>query len=287
MAYAALLDSLQEDILRHRAPSPAFRPHPRLTARQQLAIYADGYRTRLEKVVTNSYPATCQLLGKETFVRQARDFIEATPSRHFNIDRYALGFAGFIAPNAPVPAAELARLEAAVAEIFLLEDSDPLTPDMLTGMDEEAFAAMPLRLRKAARLLQTEYAVNDYLTAFRKSPPPLEGGGREGGRSAGSGLSICPPHLTSPLKGGRDEAAPGLTGEEIEKQTQYLLIYRHQRQVRRVAMEQKAFRLLSLLAEGRTLAQAIEGLADEIIAPEWLQGRFHEWLAKGVLRNYV
>jgi len=79
-ALATLLGDFHAAILDNApgACAAAIRPHPRLSAAQQMAIYTQGYRLRLSEVIGNEYPATRHLLGDDAFSALAAAFIEAT-----------------------------------------------------------------------------------------------------------------------------------------------------------------------------------------------------------------
>ncbi len=119
------------------------------------------------------------LLGEEACSRAlAGKYIESPrPPAHFNLDRYPHAFAAFARDHySDAFAADLALLEAAIAETFMGEESDPLPPSALAGLEPEAFGVMTLRLRPASRLLRTAYPVNFWLEAQRAGnlPPPPE-----------------------------------------------------------------------------------------------------------------
>jgi len=70
--------------------------HKRISVTAQAAIYINGYRLRLLRVLQADYPALLHLLGEKEFERLAIAYIEANPSLDFNIDRYPHKFADFI-----------------------------------------------------------------------------------------------------------------------------------------------------------------------------------------------
>ncbi len=251
MNYQQLLVDLQTAIITGQSSNLALKPNPRLTSHQQLSIYAEGYVERLYKVLANTYPASLNMLGKQQFATCAQNYIAVVRSTHFNIDRYPIGFADFISNDISPSIAELAKLEASIAEVFLGEDSQPLTSAQLQSLTEYEFANMSLPLRLAAKLLMTNFAVNDALSAFRAGKEPAT----------------------------------------IPHSKQFLLIYRHKRRINRLLLTKKEFLLLSQLAAGDTLKEAIDYIEaqypDEQINADWLQNCFQQWLANGVFRQEV
>lgn len=238
-SYADQLQQLQDAIIHKQPLQEPLKPHHTLEGEQLVAIYAQGYRMRLLNLLLNSYPATRHLLGDEAFRAIAADYIEKTPSTHRNIDRYALPFAACLSQTeAAGEAAALAKLEAANSEIFLLPDCEPLTPEHLQKMDETAFATMPLYLRRSARLIALDYAVNDYLSAFRQGQPL----------------------------------------PEISSESQYVLSFRHERQAHRAVLPKDEFLLLTLLNEGKPLMVVLEEMGEGALSAEWLQLCFNKWI---------
>lgn len=146
------------------------RPHvaapPRGDAEERLAIYSDGYRIRLSNAVHADYPALCHYLGASESEALIDAFIQATPSTHYSLDYYPLALPGFVAHHLPEDgfASDLAVLEGAIAEVFLLPDSPPLTPENFNGDIEGARFA----LRDASRLLSLRFPAEQYLTDFRR-----------------------------------------------------------------------------------------------------------------------
>jgi len=146
----------------------ALKPHPRLSPEQQFAIYADGYRIRLVAAIRSDYPASLDYLGEQKFDALALQYIEQNPPKSYNLDFYPHKFAEFVAENfEDVFAIELAILEGAIAEVFMLPDSEPLAPNALTNLSTEEFGEKKLQLRTASRLLQFYTNVNEWLNVQR------------------------------------------------------------------------------------------------------------------------
>lgn len=242
-----LLETLQEAILAGDPPRAGalIKPHPRLTREAMVAIYSDGYRLRLFKAVADDYAALCRYLGEAAFGTLLRAFIEATPPEHFNLDRYAPRFAAYLAHACDDAfARDLAALEGAIAEVYLLEETPPLPPDALGAIAPDDLAALTLRPRAACRLLALAYPADAYLTQFREA-----------------GEAHKPAAEAS-----------------------HLAVFRHRHMVRRLALEQAEFTLLSLLAEGKTLGAALEAPTPDAASPETVTAWFARWVAEGVLK---
>ena len=219
-----LLETFQDSILA-RDDSKVLadiRVNPRLSPAQQMAIYTEGYRLRLLAAVRSDYPALLAYLGEAAFDAAVLAYIEATPSTFYNLDKYPHAFAPFFAAHTKEPfAAELAALEAAIAEIFIAPESPALESATLKGITAEAFGELVLVPRAASRLLAFAHPVSGWLNEQRKSS--------------------LPPPAPSP-------------------QTEYIFAYRHQNEVCREPLSQPAYLLLEELAKGAPVGQALENV---------------------------
>jgi len=228
--------------------APAIKAHPRLSPEQQFAIYADGYRIRLAQAVRSDYPALVAYLGDKVFDESALRYIEQNSPKSYNLDFYPHKFAEFLGNNSEdVFAVELAALESAIAEVFMLPDSEPLAPDALAKLSSEEFGEMILPLRKAAKLLSFSYDVNGWL----------------------------------------NEQRAGNTRQLPEAANQFLLVYRHNNEVQRLPVSEAGFALLKELATGKTVSDALDlvinktpDYSEEITTN--LQNWFAQWLVSGV-----
>lgn len=227
---------------------PDIRPHPRLDAKAQAAIYSNGYMVRLRQALEDDYPALGALLGEEAFKALAAQYIRSHPSVYYSLDDYTGGFVDHVILYGPHEfAGELARLEQAIADVFTGPETPPLSPSALAGLTPEAFGAMTLQLRGALRLMAFTYPASDWLDAQR-------------------GV-VTPP-------------VP-------EARSNWLCVLRHDHEVRRISLEKPAFTLLSAIRQGATVAEALEVVASqcpdqlEIVAKE-LQPWFSGWVAGGV-----
>jgi hypothetical protein len=243
-----LLADLHQAILANDSTKivSTLKAHPRLSPEQQFAIYADGYRIRLLAAVRSDFPALIAYLSDKKFNALALDYIEKNPPKSYNLDFYPHKFAGFVEQNSDdIFASEIAILEGAIAEVFMLPDSEPLAADELSKLTPEEFGETKLSLRTASCLLQFSTNVNEWLNKQRTGDQDLK----------------------------------------TQTQRLYLLIYRHNNEVQRYELPQAEFLLLQHLLLGNTILQSLEKVASEheklaeIIAIN-LQKYFQEWISK-------
>lgn len=252
MRYKTLLNTLHTAILNNslKEAKECVVPQQGFSEEAQLQVYSHGYRIRLQKVVRAEYPALEYCIGLQAMNQWVREFVEKTPSTHFNIDRYAHIFPDFIEGAVEPFAHQLAILEASIARVFLLPDSVPLDRKNFTARSPEQFAAKPLPLRFAAELLAFDYPVNHYLTVFREN------------------------------------GAPSIPKEEKT----YTLVYRHNNHVQRRNLTVEQYTLLFHLVQNKLVEKALTTTiethpdsAEHIISQ--LQSWFHEWVSDGVFRR--
>lgn len=230
----------------------ALTPHPRLSPAQQFAIYSSGYRIRLIAAIKSDYPALLQVIGGEEFDKLALQYIEQTPPTSYNLDIYPHDFAKFVRTQCDdIFVKELATLEAVIAKVFMLPDSKPLPADKLIGLTPEDFAEIKLQLRTACQLLQLATNANDWLTHWKTTDN---------------------------------------TNYELLTTDYYLLIYRHNNEVKRLELSAPAFALLSKLNDGFSVGEALDMVINETpyFMPEIasnLQIWFAEWVQNGVFTD--
>ena len=240
--HAAILD---KDVTR---ALPSVKPNPRITPTQQLSIYIDGYRLRLIEAIRSDYPALLHYLGGDAFDALALRYIDNRVPTHFSLDRYPLHFADMVTTDAF--AADLAQLEAAVARVFLCEETVPLTAESLTGVTTETLAAMTLMPRAASQLLTLSYAADTYLEELREGKTPL-----------------------------KPEASP-----------RYLFLVRTRAEVKSHALTEPQYQILAQLCKGITVDAALDTCAQQHpeLVPEFiavLQHNFGVWIANGFFQS--
>lgn len=154
------------------------KPHPRLKPAELIGIYQEGYHLRLQAAVRADYPALLHFLGAVAEPLIAA-FVRQTPSQTYNLDRYSIGFANYLAQHATPAAATLAALEAAMTEAFMFQDAPALSASALVGMDEAVLGASRIMLQQSVRLLHVGYDVDSYFSAFKTGAAPTEIATRE------------------------------------------------------------------------------------------------------------
>jgi hypothetical protein len=227
-------------------------PSKSLTSIERLGIYAHMYYARLLEILVAEYPTTQQVLGEKAFERACHRFLERNPSRHRTLNLLSERFPDFLSRHLPPGnrsklAVDVARIERAMEDVFDAPRAEPLTAAEFAAIGTDQWHRVRLRVIPALRLLKLRFPANDYMTAMR-----------------GTGKPRMPrPRAT------------------------FAIVYRRSFQVFRRDQTPEQFKLLTALARGQTLAQAVrssisgrDGNADRLAAT--LGAWFREWAAAGV-----
>jgi len=230
------------------APSATLRPEERL------AIYRDMYWRRLVEALEQDFAGVRAVLGAEVFTDLARRYVGEHPSTTFTLNLYGAGFPDWLAARSEASrpreafAADLARLEWARIEVFHAPRAVPLPPGRLEEVAPEAWPTARLRLVPGHRLLAARHPVGPWYRAFLQ-----------------------------------EEQTPEIPAAGDCR----ILLCRQGTVVRILDLETSAAALLTSLADGHPLADALaeavaaagqEGLGDRL--GTW----FQEWSACGLFQ---
>jgi hypothetical protein len=247
--YEDELGDMQDAILsgnvERMSPQERIVPKPDFAPEEQIDRYIKGYRYRLFDLVYDDYPALLSLWGKKKTDTLIREYVEATPSTHFNISRYVERFPEYVRDNASPFAYELCVLETALSRIFDAQESQALTQDDLAGLTPESFMEMELKPRDALKLFAFSYPVN----------------------------KIYQAHLN-----GKNISDP-------EKETSFLAVFRHNDTLWRLDLEEREYMVLSSLFAGLSVGEALSAAIsdDDETAFSAIGEWFSKWMSNGLL----
>lgn len=187
-------------------------------AQDQLDVYVNAYRYRLNDITSEDYPALKNYLGERKFNDLIEDFVNNEKPNHFNIARYTLKLQKFLENKYPqdIFAHELCQLETIIEELHRPEETAPLEQKHLKNLTAEKLMAAKLYPRKALKLLEFKYTTNQYYQKVmdRKKPKPI-------------------------------------------KKASYLAVFRHENLVWRLDLEKEEFKLLQKLFSKVTVGEAL------------------------------
>jgi hypothetical protein len=154
----------------------------RLSARERVEIYANGYFHRLLEVFKEDYPATLAVAGDSHFHNLITGYLIDYPPTEPSIYHAGRDLPAFLRTH-PLRdrwpfMADLALLERALVEIYHAPDATPLTPFAMSSIPPDEWGAVQMRTNPASRMLQVEWHVEETLRAVETNAawvPPARG----------------------------------------------------------------------------------------------------------------
>jgi hypothetical protein len=227
-------------------------PSKTLSSFERLDIYREMYLQRMEEALSSDYPALKHYLGDEEFLRMVARYVEVYPSRSYTLNRLGDHLPEFLATLDDLAKRDfchqLARLEYALTGVFDAGETAPLTPQAVQAVPQDAWETARLKPIEAFKLLAFEYPVSRYLGFVDEENP-----------------------------------APRLARKKT-----WIVAYRRNYHVHRMDLTQPAYELLSTLASGQTVGDAIVSVMTRKFRPavqekqlfEW----FRDWMAEGLFQ---
>jgi len=250
-------EAIASDAARAAIPADQARelvlPSKTLSALERLDIYRDMYLLRMEEALSIDYPSLKHLLGDDEFMRLVARYVEVYPSRSYTLNRLGDHLGEFMETLDDLPrkdfCLELAQLEYALTTVFDAPETPSMTPEQVKAVPPDAWERARLKPVEAFRLLEFNYPVSRYVGAV-------------------------------------DEENPF---PRIARKKTWLVAYRTNYGLHRMDLTQPAFQLLSLLAAGKTMGEAIESVMLRKWRPavkeahlfEW----FRDWMAEGFFQS--
>jgi hypothetical protein len=247
--------------------SEFIKPNDSLTSLDRIEIYNRMYWFRVLDCLYDDCPGLRAVLGTRRFMRLAEAYLAKYPSNSFTLRNLCRRLPQFIreqprftAPHTAL-ALDMARFEWAQVEAF----DGPALPALEPGdIGTRNPARMLLRLQPYLSLLALKHAVDDFFIAVKKSGLRSDASNAPNGRSAVE----APPRLARPRRA-----------------RIYVAVHRHDNQVYFKRLEPAAYRLLSALQQGRTLAEACAfALPPGASSSAWqlkIQSWFQNWAKLG------
>jgi hypothetical protein len=227
-----------------------------LTAVERLAIYGNAYYARLLECMREEFPATAHCLGEETFNAFAAAYLQKYPSKSYTLCLLGAKFPSFLVETRPEREegepevswpeflADLALFEWTFNEVFDgpgVEGKEILDEAKVRAVPSERWPEARLIPVPCLRLLELRFPVQEYHAEVRAENAP-----------------------TVP------EAA-----------ATYLALTRRGYVVRHSALTDQEYRLLSALAAGRRVGEAIEEVAQTSPADvDGLAVNLHAWFRR-------
>jgi hypothetical protein len=224
-------------------------PSAALEPAERIAIYHGMYRLRMAEALESDYPALAHFLGEDRWPALVAGYCAAHPSRSYTLNVLGRHLPDWLA-EAPTLrrrgfCRDLARLEWAVTEAFDAEETPRLAEAEIAAVPDEAWEAARLVPSPALRLLELRWNANEWLDSTKDER--------------------------------HEHPRPRRCATRVA-------VFRRDYAVYRRELSLPAFRLLSDLAAGRTVGEALAAALGRRGAPgpEALARWFRQWAADGL-----
>ena len=148
----------------------------RVNARTRLSIYAEAYRLRLLEALDANFPLLHRWVGDEQFQNIGCAYIEAEPSRHYNIRYFGDRLARFLSstePFAQTPAlSEMANFEWAMTLAFDAPDAAAVSIAEIGEIPPKLWPAMKFTLHASVQRLDLNWNVAAVWKALQNDVQP-------------------------------------------------------------------------------------------------------------------
>lgn len=140
---------------------------------ERIAVYADGYKARIEEALSESHEAIAHVLGHSKFHFLAEEYAEQYPSRHYNLSSTGKYFSEFIGRHSiskELPfLSDLAQLEWLIHQAFHAYDKPAFEASQFAGMSPEDWGLAKLIFQPSVGLIVSKWPILDVWKA-RKTP---------------------------------------------------------------------------------------------------------------------
>jgi len=219
------------------------KPSSTLESEERLDIYRGMYLLRMQEALEVDYPGLAKFLGLDEFMRLVSRYVDLYPSRSYTLNRLGDRLPAFLETISDIRKPEfcrdLARLELLLTQVFDETETPALTAEQIAAVPQDAWEGARLRPIAAFRLAAFDYPVSQYLGAV-------------------------------------DEENPY---PQIRKRKTWIAAYRRNYQVHRLDLNRQASEILGLLAEGKTLGDALTAVR---VPQSRLFQWFRDWVSEGL-----
>ncbi|MFQ5760345.1 MAG: DUF2063 domain-containing protein [Acidiferrobacterales bacterium] len=139
----------------------------------RLAIYAEGYRTRLTESLAMDFPALHTLLGEKGFEELAHAYIAVHPSEHFSMRYFGRHLSEFLAhtsPHVDMPVlSEMAVFEWRLRSAFDAADADVRSVNDIEAIEPSRWGHMQFGFHPSVNRLDLSWNVPAIWNAVEKT----------------------------------------------------------------------------------------------------------------------
>lgn len=135
----------------------------RISSEARLAIYVEGYRTRLTEGLAADFPALHTLLGAKGFEELAHAYIHVHPSKHFSMRCFGHHLSEFLKRTSPyvdMPVlSEMASFEWQLLSAFDAGDADVRSVNDIEAIEPSQWGHMRFRFHPSVNRLNLSWNV--------------------------------------------------------------------------------------------------------------------------------
>ncbi len=279
-----------------REISDIIEPSNLCTPAERLSVYANAYFWRLVDTLADDYSIVRDLIGKKLFYDTAVDYLRKNPSRHYSLSMLGAEFPAYLRRDAEPLRAYLAATTAPVAASESASDlaSDDASAD--TAVEDSERSLSPFENRQAdldfvCDVALVERSIQEVFDAPRTPQLamddllsiPMD----DWGRIRFHFIEACQLHrLSYPVSAYMQSLKKDAETPIPAREESWVAVFRKDFRTWRIPLTLPQFALLTTLAAGRPLGEALEECiahdevdADEVIGSlkEW----FQVWTAEG------
>jgi len=225
-------------------------PSKTLTPGERIGIYGGMYPMRMRDALGTDFPVLRKALGDDGWAELVDAYIVDHYSVHPNLNQLGRAIPEFVRASKSLKQAaflsELAELEQAMVEVFDANESPKADVSALLDLQPAQWSSAVFRTVDAFRLCAFQYPVNGYLQAAKE-----------------------------------EKELPAMKRGQT-----YVAVYRKNYVVWRMNLSRTQYRILKLLAEGKTVFEALlkgskGGGSDVAGMAQQLRGWFKDWFEEG------
>lgn len=246
------------------------KPNAVLTSFERLEIYNRQYWFRLYSSFEDDFPGLLAVLGRKTFERVMRAYLDACPSTSFSLRDLGSRLYSFLRENVKLTgpksrlAQEIVRVEWAHIEAYDAATVSPFPPESFASICDETV----LELQPSVRLLDLSYPVDELLIAMRQD-------------AGSSDTSINNATAVRKMSVVRRVA-------QVLPNPIWLAVHRQEFTVYYKRLRLEEYRMLTAIQSGASLGEVFatafnESLMDETAQAALLQECFQQWAVLGWL----
>lgn len=240
-------------------------PNDRLSSHERLEIYSRSYWYRILDSLYDDFPGLRAILGDAAFHKLSRAYLAAHPSQSFTMRNLGCALEEWLRPRRQYTGGkhalvmDMVRLEWAHIEAFDGPSAKPLGPEDLLDLIPD----LRMSLQPYLTLLEVHHAVDDLRIGVSRT---------EDLHCTASNAVTAPDHRATKRRSAARRKTPI-----------FIAVHRFDNSVYYRRIEPEAFRILSALRRGDTMAAALEaGIADQDSISRW----FAIWSELGWLCKY-